>query len=262
MPSQIVTEIFTLLLGRALQKVFCDQLTKKFRFSTDDCQTIVMGIVPWLVPLDPLPKYGKMIHAQPHATTASCTACNTSWIGWYCATCNRRVEGDIPTSREQWRGNITLQQNREIPGDTPAITRTNMMVQIQDTDSASSETDKCSEPSESTKRMRRKLSPNTSSSEDSQMSSSEDRQLRTSSSNSSEDRQLHTSISSDTESSKIALARLDLDEMPNWHTLEHAFKTQMIEIPKICPKEDVRVKHDEVTWAFRHIAKILHSSVR
>ena len=255
MPSQIVMATFAShgyqLLGRALQKVFCDQLTKKFNFSTDDCQTIVMGIVPWLVDLDPLPKYGKTIHEQPHATTSSCTACNTSWIGWYCATCNRRVEGDIPTNREQWRDNMTLQQMvhqmqaGEIPGDTPAIARTNMMLHIQDTDSASSGTDKCSEPSEATKRMRRKLSPNTSSSEDSQMSSSDDRQP-------------HTSISNN---SRIALARLDLDEMPDTALLEHAYKTQMIGIQQMWNSdEDVRVKCDEMTWAFKHIAKILHSS--
>ena len=87
MPSHIVL----VATGRALQKVLCNYL----KFSTDDRQTIVMNIVPWLIDL---------------------------------------------ASFDRPRFNI--ERNQQIGAD-----------------STSSETNKSSEPSESTKRMRRLRTP-------------------------------------------------------------------------------------------------------
>ena len=122
--------------------------------------------------------------ATPHVATSSCTACNQSWHGWYCATCNRTVESYISSDASKVHSERTCADDPGIdfPADTPAIPieRTHRLILLSriertrnTSDSTSSETSEASKPSESTKRMRRKLSPNTSSSEDRQTSSSE-----------------------------------------------------------------------------------------
>ena len=56
---------------------------------------------------------------------------------------------------------------------------------------------------------------------------------------------------------QIALARLDLLEMPDMATLEHTYKQKMLEMPQSLGGEDVNDKGSEVTRAFRHIANII-----
>ena len=56
---------------------------------------------------------------------------------------------------------------------------------------------------------------------------------------------------------QIALARLDLLEMPDMDTLEHTYKQKMLQMPQSLGGEDVNNKGSEVTWAFSHIVNII-----
>lgn len=59
---------------------------------------------------------------------------------------------------------------------------------------------------------------------------------------------------------QIALARLNFDEMPDMATLEYAYQQKMIEFPRSTPSAEIAAKGSELTWAFKHIGRIIKES--
>ena len=127
----------------------------------------------------------KTTDATLHDTTSSCTECDQSWYGWYCATCNRTVP---VTSAYEVASEFNSSEDRAFnltsayevvsatsiessePGEStkPSESTQQIPLRVHPTnpanpariyyrntlDSASSESSKSSQPSESTKRMR------------------------------------------------------------------------------------------------------------